>query len=84
MVVSLTAENIELSVLKKAEKDNDLIVRIYETHGKHASGKLNVRGSIDECDMMEWKKVNNNSNGESQIKIKLTPFEIKTYRIKPN
>ena len=84
MPVSLTGENIELSVLKKAEKDNDLIVRIYETHGKHASGKLNVRGSIDECDMMEWKKVNNNSNGKSQIKIKLKPFEIKTYRIKPN
>ena len=59
-------------------------MRIYETHGKHASGKLNVRGSIDECDIMEWKKVNNNSNGKSQIKIKLKPFEIKTYRIKPN
>jgi alpha-mannosidase len=59
-------------------------VRIYETHGKHASGKLNARGSISECDMMEWKKISNNSNGKSQINVKLTPFEIKTYRIKLN
>jgi len=84
MPVSLKGENIELSVLKKAEKNNDLIVRVYETHGTHTKGKLSTKGQISECDMMEWNKVNRKSFKKSDFNFKLTPFEIKTFRVKLN
>jgi alpha-mannosidase len=84
MPISLKGDNIELSVLKKAEKENDLIVRVYETHGTHTKGKLSTKGHISECDMMEWDKVNRKSFKKSDINFKLAPFEIKTFRVKLN
>ena len=82
--ISLKGDNIELTVLKKAEKKNDLIVRVYETHGTHTKGKLSTKGHISECDMMEWDKINRVSFKKSDINFKLAPFEIKTFRVKLN
>jgi len=84
MPISLTGDNLELSVLKKSEKDKELIIRVNETHGKYSSGILKVNGKIHECDMMEWNNINNKFNGKSQIKIELSPFEIRTFRIVDN
>ena len=84
MPISLTGDNLELSVLKKSEKDKELIIRVNETHGKYSSGILKVNGKIHECDMMEWNNINNKFNGKSQIKFELSPFEIRTFRIVDN
>jgi len=81
--VVLEGGTIELSVLKKAEKNDDLIVRVYETHGKHTQGKLNTTGMIAECDILEWKQIKKALYQKSQIEFELKPFEIKTFRIKP-
>ena len=39
------------------EKENQLIIRIIETHGRSSSGFLHLDGTITECDLMEWNNI---------------------------
>ncbi len=74
-------EGVELAVLKRAEKDDKLIVRLVETRGLHAKGTLRVAGdaAITPVDLMEWNEVGTATKGAADFE--LTPFEIRTYRI---
>ena len=47
--VVLNGEGLELSVLKKAEKEDAWIIRIIETHGRVSSGSFELSGEIVEC-----------------------------------
>ena len=55
MPVGLTGDGLELSVLKKAEKEDVCIIRIVETAGRESTGSLELNGTITECDLMELK-----------------------------
>ena len=83
MPVGLTGEGLELSVLKKAEKEDVCIIRIVETAGRQSTGSLELNGSITECDLMELKDMAAPKSIKSETQISLTPFEIKTYKITP-
>ena len=74
-------EGVELAVLKRAEKDDKLIVRLVETRGLHARGTLRAAdgAAITPVDLMEWNEVGESSTGSAAFE--LTPFEIRTYRI---
>jgi alpha-mannosidase len=82
--VWLEGEGMSLEVLKKAEKEEALIVRVVETRGARASGMLKTSLSgttIAETDLMEWK------DGETrpfamEAGFSLFPFEIKTFKIR--
>jgi alpha-mannosidase len=82
--VWLEASGVSLEVLKKAEKDEALIVRLVETRGARASGWLRtslVGATLAETDLMEW------NDGEERPfdgheAFSLFPFEIKTYKIR--
>jgi alpha-mannosidase len=82
MPVGLTGEGLELSVLKKAEKEDVWIIRIVETTGRQSTGSLELNGSITECDLMELKDMAAPKSVKSETQISLTPFDIKTYKIK--
>ncbi|MCB9503851.1 MAG: alpha-mannosidase [Deferribacteres bacterium] len=81
--VKLDSNEVILEVLKKAEKSNDLVLRIYEPRGMHASAHLilsDVQTKVYETDLLE----NNECllpvlNGK--IHLKLRPFEITTLKI---
>ena len=55
--MQLSGEGLELSVLKKAEKEDCWIVRIVETHGRNSRGTLHFKGSINECNLIEWENL---------------------------
>ncbi len=77
--IFLDADQIELSVIKKAEKEECLILRIIETHGRKSSGRLYLKGSLIECDLLEWKQLSEKVDIVDHYPITLNPFEIKTY-----
>jgi len=80
--IQLEGDGLELTVLKKSEKeDGSLIIRIVETNGRESSGILKHYGELVECDLMEWNEIGEKMNVNGEAKIKLSPFEIKTYKI---
>ena len=78
--VNLTGDGLELSVLKKGEKDDFLIIRIIETLGRNSTGRLELNGSIVECDLMEWNEIGSQIKVEKSLDLSFSPFEIKTYK----
>ncbi|MEE3204531.1 MAG: glycoside hydrolase family 38 C-terminal domain-containing protein, partial [Candidatus Neomarinimicrobiota bacterium] len=81
MPVGLTGDGLELSVLKKAEKEDVCIIRIVETAGRESTGSLELNGTITECDLMELKNIGAPESVKNETEISLLPFEIKTYKI---
>ena len=82
--VRLSGEGVSLEVIKMAEKDSCLVLRIVETHGRHSVGVLETDlpdACLEETDLLEWK------SGEAlqatrPIEITLAPFEILTYKLR--
>jgi alpha-mannosidase len=79
--IKLMGEGLELSVLKKAEKEDAWILRIVETLGRNSSGSIQCTGIVTECDLMEWEEISSPENVEGSLDVSLNPFEIKTYKI---
>jgi alpha-mannosidase len=80
--VKLWGQGIELTVLKKAEKEDVWIFRVVETDGRSSSGRLSFGGSIVECDLMEWNNVSEKQTIKKEMELNLKPFEIKTFKFK--
>jgi len=78
--VKLDGNGLELSVLKKGEKEDYLIIRIVETSGRHSTGSLKLNGTLTECDFMEWNDTGSQTNVEGSIPLCFSPFEIKTFK----
>ena len=76
--------NVALGALKKAEKSDDLIVRLAETDGRNGKITLEFPAevTVSECDMLEWEDCGIKAADCRSITLKFAPFEIKTLRIK--
>lgn len=75
-------EGIELSVLKKAEEDNSLIVRVAETRGTNSTGVLHAPGaSIIPTNMVEWCDDEDDAT-TGQRELTLKAFQISTFRVR--
>jgi len=70
-----------LEVLKKAEKSDNLIIRLVETKGALSSCKLNLRtgNRIIETNLLEWVDGQILEGREHDLFLK--PFEILTFKI---
>ena len=79
--IKLFGEGLELSVFKKAEKEDVWILRIIETLGKKSSGSVQFNGELVECDLMEWSDVGESHFIEDSFNLTLDPFEIKTFKV---
>ena len=80
--ISLFGEGLELTVLKKAEKEDLWIVRIVEIHGRNSKGTLNLKGTVAECNLIEWENLGEPISVENELALDLSPFEIKTYKVR--
>jgi alpha-mannosidase len=84
LTCELDDECVILDTIKKAEKEDVLIARLYETKGIASKTKLKLNGKIScafETDIMERSEtpvpvVN------SEIELAFKPFEIKTLKLK--
>jgi alpha-mannosidase len=75
--------NLIVEAMKKAEKDDAIIVRLYEAAGSRGEATLNFGGKVKKayvCNLMEENgsaaKVKNDS-----INFTFRPFEIKTFKV---
>jgi len=72
-------DGVELSVIKKAEKSDALIVRLAERRGRRATGVLKASGTITEIESSEWRDLSKPSQNTASLAFR--PFEIKSFRI---
>ena len=80
--ITVTGEGVSLEVLKKAEKEECLIVRLVERLGCDTVANLSITNrdeSLVETNLMEWNELATHDG--SQIEIKMKPFEIRTFKI---
>ena len=80
--VNFIGKGIEISTMKKSEFKNELIIRAVETLGRNSECDIQFSGSLMETNLMEQKNIGTKKNVKGSFKIKLKPFEIKTFRIK--
>ncbi len=81
--VRLRGNGLALSVVKRAERGEDRILRIVETRGRRSQGRIELvpaAGSLVEIDLLEWKELGAPVACDRGIEISLAPFEIRTYR----
>ena len=67
---------------KKAEKEDSWIVRIVETHGRNSKGTLKLKGAVTECNLIEWENLGEPKSVENELALDLSPFEVKTYKVR--
>ncbi|MBN1155051.1 alpha-mannosidase [candidate division KSB1 bacterium] len=81
--LKLDSQDITVEVIKKAEREDALIVRLYEHRGKHAS--VNVVISPDYRRVAETNLMENElallSVDDGHLKLDFKPFEIKTLKL---
>ncbi|MCL1856212.1 MAG: glycosyl hydrolase-related protein [Kiritimatiellaeota bacterium] len=92
--VRVTGDGVEMAVLKRAEKEDALIVRIAETRGRTTTATLTAETSlraersnpelkddctITECDALEWNLLG--KPRKHTLSVTLTPFSIRTFKI---
>jgi alpha-mannosidase len=81
---SLENDDVVLEVLKKAEKEDALIIRLYEPNGKHVTARLKINlknTKVFEADLME-NILQELEMENGCVNLEFTPFEIKTIKIK--
>jgi alpha-mannosidase len=81
----IESDGISMEVLKKAEKENCIVIRLVETKGHTSKGilKLNSpKAKLVETNLLEWTE-GKTINGVKLVEITMRPFEIRTYKIKP-
>ena len=80
--LTVEGEGVSLEVLKKAEKEDCLIVRLVERLGSETTAKVKLtdqNAALVETDMLEWNEIA--TLGKGQIEIPMNPFEIRTFKI---
>ncbi|MFZ4451621.1 alpha-mannosidase [Salibacterium aidingense] len=77
------ADHIMIDAVKKAEEGNDIIVRLHEYSGKRGNVELKSGAGIKEwveTDLME--KETGEKQRKPSIEFSISPYEIKTFKIK--
>ncbi|MDL2229188.1 alpha-mannosidase [Treponema sp. OttesenSCG-928-L16] len=81
---STDADNVMIEVIKKAEDNDDIIIRLYEYENARTETKLNLGRSfreLYECDLLEnpLEKIGTDTDAVSFV---MKPYEIKTLRLR--
>ena len=77
-------EGISLEVVKKAEKDDSVIVRLVETQGRFNSIVLDISqkfSKMTETDLVEWHDIEDIDLLDGTAILHFNAFEIKTFRL---
>ena len=80
----IESENVSLEVIKKAEKENCLIIRLVETKGENSPAVLHFNIPVKQLvttNFIEWGESAVMEVVDHQAQLKLKPFEIKTFKL---
>jgi alpha-mannosidase len=84
MPCELESDSVSMEVLKKAEKEDCLVVRLVETRGQRSKAELRFNSTpsnVVKTNMMEWTDEDKQGLQDNKLKIELNPFEIRTYKV---
>ncbi len=76
-------DGVSLEVLKKAEKEEALVLRLVETLGRRTRAHLSfldTNKTLVETNLLEWTEEESFSTAQP-VEIELGPFEIKTFKL---
>jgi alpha-mannosidase len=79
--VTVEGQGVSLEVVKKAEKEDCLVIRLVETRGCRTTARIRTAGgnaTVTETDLLEWRDLSPVRGGRVQMK----PFEIRTFKIR--
>ena len=82
-LLQLDTENVFADVVKQAEDNSDVIIRVYEGYGKRTNVTMTspyFTKEVFECNCVEEKEEKQKVANES-ICFEIKPYEIKTFRI---
>ena len=77
------SDGIRLEVVKRAEKDDSLILRLVEIRGRHSVGTLRFAAKpakVSKTDLVEWRRGPALPLRRNALALELKPFEILTLR----
>lgn len=88
-VLSVNADNVQVEAIKKAERGDDIIIRLYEYKNKRAEAELDFYKPIKkavECDLLENELSEPDGAtairaDKNKLRFKIKPYEIKTIKI---
>ncbi len=83
----LDSAGISIEAIKKAEKEECLVVRLVETKGCRSKGVLNFADGYSRAvctNFIEWTNEESFEIVNGSLSIELKPFEIKTYKVYTN
>ncbi len=82
---SIDSDSITLEIVKKAEKEECLVIRAVETRGAAAKGVLHLRDRnlrVVETNLLEWTEEAELPSADGDVELSFKPFEIKTFKLK--
>ena len=80
----MESDSISLEVIKKAEKEDCLIIRLAETKGETSQAVLHFDIPVKKLittNLIEWTETDCIDISGNQTSITLKPFEIKTFKL---
>jgi len=85
-LISCDQENVVIEVVKKAEDDGSMIVRLYECYNRRTRVALKIAGevlAVVECDMLEWAETGQVLTRSADLwEFEVKPYEIKTLKVR--
>ena len=81
--LKLSPDNLILSALKKAEGDNEIILRFYETKGEQTTAEIEFFSKISRCiitDLLEKEECELKLK-QNKLRMEVKPFEIITLKL---
>ncbi len=83
--VRVEGDGVSLEVLKEAEKEDCLILRIVERLGRHSGCELHADSTsarLVETDLMEWRDSDTEILCNEPVELRFEPFEIRTFKLR--
>ncbi len=80
--VRVSGKGVRLEVLKKAEKEECLVIRLVERLGCETTavvGLTDTTATLVETDLLEWENLTDLGHG--CVRVAMKPFEIRTFKI---
>ena len=82
---SVLGGSVSLEVVKKAEKSDDLVIRLVETAGSASRTRLcttlkDVR--LIETNLIEWEELDSCEFRNGEVELDFRPFDIRTFKVR--
>ena len=84
-LMRINGKGVILSALKKAEKEDSLIIRLVENKGKFSKVTLELadKGAVlVESNLIEWENGTEVIANNGIVELEFSPFEIRTFKLK--